>query len=54
MSLRTDDIPVCGMSIDRDLNTRREHFQLGTTLGLRGLAYLSWDGRPPNSVGSEH
>ncbi|WP_293253040.1 MULTISPECIES: RNA-guided endonuclease TnpB family protein [unclassified Microcoleus] len=49
---RIYNCPACGVLIDRDLNARQEYFKLGTQ-GYWGIACLSWDGRPPNSAGSE-
>src|SRR4028119_1579560 len=53
LSVRTYDCPACGISIDRDLNASINILNWEPS-AARGIAYLSWDSRLPNSVGSEH
>ncbi|MCU0542274.1 MAG: zinc ribbon domain-containing protein [Oscillatoriaceae cyanobacterium Prado104] len=49
---RTYDCPNCGVSIDRDLIASLNILNWEPS-AARGIACLSWDGRPPNSAGSE-
>ncbi|MEG4503593.1 RNA-guided endonuclease TnpB family protein [Microcoleus sp. F6_B4] len=53
LSVRTFDCPTCGRSLDRDFNASLNVLNWEPS-AARGIAYLSWDSRLPNSVGSEH